>query len=46
MMISSIHSTFISKEIPEERVRKFCGKLGLNYDTDKECEQVVGTPRH
>ena len=33
---------YISKERPEERVKRFCDELGLNYETDKEGEQPAG----
>ena len=36
---------YISKEIPEDRVQKFCIELGLKYETDKEGEQGGGEVR-
>jgi len=33
---------YISKEIPEDEVRKFCSDLGLTYETDKEGEPAGG----
>ena len=30
---------YISKEIPEDKVRQFCSELGLTYEKDKEGEQ-------
>ena len=37
---------YISKEIPEGKVREFCADLGINYETDKEGEQGGGRLRN
>jgi hypothetical protein len=36
---------YISKEIPEDRVRKFCSMLGLNYETNEKGKKGRGNPR-